>query len=137
VKNLHYVDRTAMANAIETRVPFLDHRLIECAATLPREYKISPTLKTKRILKDAYKEVLPSYILDRRKAGFGMPLRSLLAQQKVLDKLLSLEFFASIPGFDVDNIKQVIANQINGKEEGSALLFALISFQHWHKKTFE
>jgi len=137
VKNLHYVDRTAMANAIETRVPFLDHRLIEFAATLPREYKISPLLKTKRILKDAYKEVLPFYILDRRKAGFGMPLRSLLAQQKVLDKLLSLEFFASIPGFDIDNIKQVIANQINGKEEGSALLFALISFQHWHKKTFE
>jgi hypothetical protein len=42
-----------------------------------------------------------------------------------------------LQGFDVDNIKQVIANQISGKEEGSALLFALISFQHWHKKTLE
>jgi len=42
-----------------------------------------------------------------------------------------------LQGFDVDNIKQVIANQFSGKVEGSALLFALISFQHWHKKTLE
>ena len=98
VKNLHYTDRTTMANAIECRVPFLDYRIVEFASTLPLSYKMGKTLTTKRILKDAYKEVLPKYITHRRKAGFGMPLRSLLAQKNVIDKMLHIDFFGSMEG---------------------------------------
>ncbi len=56
VKNLQYTDRMAMANSIECRVPFLDHRIIEFAYSIKRNYKLSNTGKSKRILKDTFKK---------------------------------------------------------------------------------
>src|ERR1700751_2451201 len=94
VKNLHYTDRMAMANSVECRVPFLDHRIIEFAYSIPRNYKLTANGKFKRILKDTFKEQLPAYILKRRKAGFGMPLRSILSNPKTIYALLDKEFFA-------------------------------------------
>jgi asparagine synthase (glutamine-hydrolysing) len=136
VKNLHYTDRTTMANAIECRVPFLDYRIVEFASKLPLSFKMGKTLMTKRILKDAYKDVLPKYITHRRKAGFGMPLRSLLAQQEVINKMLHVDFFGSIEGFDVEAIKRSIEHHQQGKSDNSALLFALICFEQWYRTTF-
>lgn len=136
VKNLHYTDRTTMANAIECRVPFLDYRIVEFASTLPLSYKMGKTLTTKRILKDAYKDVLPKYITHRRKAGFGMPLRSLLAQKEVINKMLNVDFFGSIDGFNVEEIRRSIDNHQKGKSDNSSLLFALICFEQWYKSTF-
>jgi asparagine synthase (glutamine-hydrolysing) len=94
VKNLHYTDRMSMANSVENRVPFLDHRIVELAMSLPREFKLSNTFKPKRILKDTFKGHIPGYVLQRRKAGFGMPLRSLLSDQKILKELLQSDFFS-------------------------------------------
>ncbi len=133
VKNLHYVDRMSMANSLESRVPFLDHRVIEFAFNLPRKYKLSHTGKPKKILKDTFRPHLPAYILDRRKAGFGMPLRSIFSDQQKVDQLLDMEFFANFGGFSNDNIRRVIQNHLQGKEDNSSIIFALLSFQEWYK----
>jgi asparagine synthase (glutamine-hydrolysing) len=66
---LHYFDRTSMAHSLEVRVPFLDHPLVEWAATVPTQLKIRG-LRTKHILKEAARDLLPSEIVDKPKIGF-------------------------------------------------------------------
>ncbi len=134
VKNLHYVDRMSMANSVENRVPFLDHRLVEFAARLPRKFKLGNNLLTKKILKDTYGKKIPSYIINRRKAGFGMPLRSILSNPKKVDQLLNIEFFASIDGFSIADINRVKEEHFKGMGDNSSIIFALISFEAWYKK---
>jgi asparagine synthase (glutamine-hydrolysing) len=136
VKNLHYTDRMAMANSVECRVPFLDHRIIEFAYSIPRHYKLTPAGKFKRILKDTFKKQLPDYIINRRKAGFGMPLRSIFSHTKTINGLLDKSFFANFNGFSVEAIDKIIDNHVNGKEDNSSVIYALISFQEWYKINF-
>ena len=133
VKNMHYMDRMCMANSVEGRVPFLDYRLVEFAYSLPREYKLSSLGRSKRILKDTMAPHLPDYILKRRKAGFGMPLRSIFGEEKRIYELLDLDFFASLYCFSPENIVRIIRNHVSGLEDNSALIYALISFQIWYR----
>ena len=133
VKNLHYTDRMSMANSVENRVPFLDHRIVEFANSIKRSYKLSNTGKSKRILKDAFAAHLPDDITKRRKAGFGMPLRSLLSDKEHLNKLLDVDFFGSFDLFSVKGIEFIIDQHIKGLKDNSALIYALITFQEWYK----
>lgn len=133
VKNLHYLDRMCMANSVEGRVPFLDHRLVDLALNLPREWKLSNTGVTKKILKETFQGHLPNFILKRRKAGFGMPLRSIFSSQQKIAELLDREFFSNFDSFDLTNINSLIDNHVSGREDNSSIIFALISFQEWYK----
>jgi asparagine synthase (glutamine-hydrolysing) len=58
-----------MAHSLEVRVPFLDHRIVEFSATLPSELRVSGR-RTKVILKDAARGLLPDSVIDKRKVGF-------------------------------------------------------------------
>jgi len=64
-----------MAASIESRVPFLDHNVVEFAARLPDSWKLSGWT-TKRVLREAMKSVLPDTIINRPKVGFPVPLGS-------------------------------------------------------------
>ncbi len=132
-KNVSYLDRMTMANSVEGRVPFLDHRIIELAHSLPRKYKLSNTGKTKAVLKDAFKNDLPNYVTNRRKAGFGMPLRSIFSSQQKINELLDRELLNSIDGFSMVDIEKSKQAHLSGREDNSALIYALISFQEWYK----
>ena len=66
-------DRMTMANSLELRVPFLDHLVLEFAAGLPPNYKVQG-LATKRILKNVFQGRIPKEILQRKKAGFPIPI---------------------------------------------------------------
>ena len=67
------VDRMSMAHSIEARVPLLDHKLVEFAATIPPEFKLKQGA-TKYIFKKAMRGILPDAIIDRPKHGFAVPL---------------------------------------------------------------
>jgi len=67
-------DRITMCNSLELRVPFLDHVLLEFAASLPTDYKVKG-LATKRILKHAFGNRIPLEIIRRKKAGFPIPIQ--------------------------------------------------------------
>ncbi|TNE55621.1 MAG: asparagine synthase (glutamine-hydrolyzing) [Bacteroidetes bacterium] len=131
-KNLNYMDRMSMAHGVETRVPFLDHRLVEFAYALPRHFKLSNFGNGKRILKSAYREQLPAYIVRRRKAGFGMPLRSIFSDAREVERLLNIDFFSNFNQFSIDRVRELIQKHLSGQEDHSALIYALISFQHWY-----
>lgn len=76
---LHFEDRNSMANSVESRVPYLDHNLIEFAVNIPTEQKIHGAL-TKMILREAMKPYLPDEIYRRRdKIGFRTPIEEQLS----------------------------------------------------------
>jgi len=72
------VDKMTMATSVEGRVPYLDHRLIELAFAIPTRLKVQGT-ETKRLLKRAVTHLLPADLLNRRKQGFGLPMREWLS----------------------------------------------------------
>lgn len=73
------VDRMSMAHGLEVRVPFLDHRLVEYALSLPPKWLVSPfPLEGKRLLRRAVAPYLPEGILNRPKQGFVVPLNEWL-----------------------------------------------------------
>src|SRR5207249_5573840 len=67
------VDMASMANALEVRVPFLDHRVVEHAFRIPGRWKIG-ALRGKRILRQTFRDVLPPAIVRRSKRGFEPPV---------------------------------------------------------------
>lgn len=77
-------DRMAMANSIELRVPYLDHRIIEYMATVPARYKIRG-LNEKYLLKKVYKNLLPDIITFRPKNPYRAPIRNSLINNKSFD----------------------------------------------------
>jgi len=133
VKNLHYMDRMSMANAVEARVPFLDHRVVEFAFSRRRSEKLANTLTTKKILKETFAAKLPDYIIKRKKAAFGMPLRSIFSSQNKIEQLLDKDFLHDLKFFNLDHINHIIRNHHIGREDNSAIIYALICFQEWYK----
>jgi asparagine synthase (glutamine-hydrolysing) len=71
------VDRAAMAVSLETRAPFLDHRIVEFAFGLPEAYKMNKNV-SKRILRDILYKYVPRQLVDRPKQGFSIPLNNWL-----------------------------------------------------------
>lgn len=135
-KNLAYTDRMAMANAVEVRVPFLDHRIVDLAYALPTNYKLGAFGRSKRILKDTFGHVLPGYVTRRRKAGFGMPIRSVFRSEAHVTGLLDMPLLRDAGGLDDSAIRRVVAAHATGQEDNSALIYALLSFQEWYKRFF-
>jgi asparagine synthase (glutamine-hydrolysing) len=127
------VDRMSMAHSIETRVPLLDHKLVEFAATIPPEMNLHGGA-TKRILKRAMRGILPDAIIDRPKHGFAVPLRSWFRGKLspfVHDLLLS----DTSRGREIFN-RRYIEKLLHLHEAGQDLdlqLWTLISFELWSK----
>lgn len=125
------VDRMSMAHSIEARVPLLDHKLVEFAATIPPELKLRQGT-TKYIFKQAMRGILPDEIIDRPKQGFAIPLGRWFRGQLgsfVRDLLLS-ERSRQRGIFNTAYIKQLI----EWHEKGRPLdlqLWTLISFELW------
>jgi len=71
------VDKMTMATGVEGRVPFLDHKFIELAMSIPTANKVGD-MELKRVLKGAMRGILPDDLIDRPKQGFGLPMREWL-----------------------------------------------------------
>jgi len=125
------VDRMSMAHSIETRVPLLDHKLVEFAATIPPEWKLRGGV-TKYIFKRAMKGILPDAIINRPKRGFAVPLGHWFRGHlgSFVRELLLSETSRRRGVFNMENIEGLIRRH----EEGRPLdphLWTLISFELW------
>jgi asparagine synthase (glutamine-hydrolysing) len=125
-------DRMSMATSLELRVPFLDHTLVEFAASCPPGAKLS-RLKTKRILRIAAQDVLPDSILRRPKHGFELPLAHWLADDlssTVDDLLLSQD--ARIGNYlRTDAVKGYVDRHRSGHRNHTRELWALMNLEMW------
>lgn len=132
------VDLMSMANSLEVRTPFLDFQVVNFAFSLPSSYKIDKTVQ-KKIVKDAFRDLLPDEIFTRGKQGFEVPLlKWFRTELKVMitDDLLSDDFVRSQNLFNVEEIKKM-KQQLFSKNPGEihARIWGLIVFQYWWKKT--
>jgi len=130
-------DMMSMANGLELRSPFLDYRLVDYVFSLPDEYKIDGKSR-KKILKDAFKNVLPDEILARKKQGFEAPLlKWFRTELKALlfDDLLGEQNILSQGIFDLSEIEKLKKQLFSSSPEDSvARIWALLVFQHWWRK---
>ncbi|CAB3290091.1 Asparagine synthetase (glutamine-hydrolyzing) [Methanocaldococcus lauensis] len=80
------VDRSSMANALEVRSPFLDYRFAEFSQKIPTEWKID-LFKTKKLMREIIKDILPEEIVNRGKQGFTPPLADWILKEKYLNEI--------------------------------------------------
>ncbi|QSE97206.1 asparagine synthase (glutamine-hydrolyzing) [Fulvivirga lutea] len=131
------VDRMSMANALEVRVPFLDHELVEFAFQLPVDSKINGSIR-KRIVQDTFRDILPEELYNRPKKGFEVPLLKWFRKEMrhtIENELLSDSFVAEQGIFDVRTTRQ-LKKKLFSSNPGDvhAQIWGLIVFQHWWKK---
>jgi asparagine synthase (glutamine-hydrolysing) len=127
-------DKMTMANSIELRVPLLDHKLLEFAASLPGNYKVRG-FTTKYIAKKVLGRMVPKEILERRKTGFPVPYASWLKtdlKDWLVDLVLSREA-VSRGYFDKKGIEVLLSeHQSSGRH--SKELFSLAVLELWHRE---
>jgi asparagine synthase (glutamine-hydrolysing) len=133
------VDLMSMANSLEVRVPILDYTVVDFAFTIPTKFKIAEG-HTKKILKDAFRNVLPDELYTRPKRGFEVPLLNWFRtglRSLIEDDLLSDKFVSEQGIFNVEEIK-LLKQQLfsNSPGEVHARIWGLIVFQYWYKKYF-
>jgi asparagine synthase (glutamine-hydrolysing) len=134
------VDRMSMSQSLEVRVPFLDHQVVNFAFSLPVNYKIDGTQR-KKILKDAFKDMLPEALYNRGKKGFEVPLLKWFQTDlrlMITDELLSDSFIKEQNIFNPDTIKELKVQLFSSNpNDVVARIWALIVFQYWWKKNFQ
>ena len=126
------VDRMSMANSLEVRAPFLDHKLIEFAARIPPNLKIKGRNK-KYILKKLFKKILPPNIINRKKHGFTVPLNSWFRKEirKVGEEyLLKKKYMEDF--FNINELKKIWINHQTKRINAGTTLWSLLMFSLWY-----
>ena len=130
-------DQMSMATSLESRVPFLDHKLVEFTARMPDTMKLRGQT-TKYVLREAMKGVLPEKILTRSKMGFPVPIgtwfrgpfKSIIDEYVLSDRALSRGIFAP------DFVRQIVALHQAG-EDHAERLWSLLNFEIWQRQFFD
>jgi asparagine synthase (glutamine-hydrolysing) len=125
-------DQMSMASSIESRVPFLDHTLVEFAMSMPDRLKIRGNIQ-KYIFKEAVVDLLPASIIHRKKMGFPTPLRQWLRDPRalpLLDSLLEPEgLLASCCNREA--VTRLIGDHVAGSHDYTDRIWSLLNLQIW------
>jgi asparagine synthase (glutamine-hydrolysing) len=129
------VDRAAMSVSLETRVPFLDHRLVEISSRVPLSMKIRSS-QGKYILREILYKYIPPELIDRPKAGFAIPVGEWIKgplrewAEKLLDPIrIKKEGF-----FNVQQIQKMWRQHQSGTHDWTTKLWGILIFQSWLEK---
>jgi asparagine synthase (glutamine-hydrolysing) len=126
-------DRMSMAASIESRVPFMDYRIVEFANRLPDEHKLRRGVG-KAIVKDVARTFLPSEIVDRRKSGFGVPLGLWFKSNKGLGARISELAENAMPEmFDRTVLRRMVSEHRSGAHDHSELLWTALNLATWRE----
>jgi asparagine synthase (glutamine-hydrolysing) len=128
------VDRATMQVALEGREPFLDHKLVEFAMTLPDSYKIKGNC-TKYLLKEVLYKYVPREMMERPKQGFSIPVQQwLMGNLKSELKNLSVDTnFSEKFGLDKSELKNTVDHFLNQKKYVNPhFIWFLFVLYKWH-----
>ena len=129
---LYKVDRSTMFNSQESRLPFLDSKLVEYVCSLPIKYKIN-IFERKKILRQIIKSSLPKSLLKKKKSGFNTPIGLWLINNKkfkdMAHDLLSTYFMKNL--FNYDELINIWDSHQNMKIDQTYKIFNLISLSQW------
>jgi asparagine synthase (glutamine-hydrolysing) len=128
-------DKMTMANSVELRVPFLDYRVVEQAATIPSSMKIRSG-EPKWILKQAMRNRLPDSILTRKKTGFPTPLAAMFRQDLsgYLRDLLLSSRCTNRGYFRREAVETLINQHVEKRRDHHRLLWQLVVLEEWHRQ---
>ncbi|HXE81185.1 MAG TPA: asparagine synthase (glutamine-hydrolyzing) [Vicinamibacterales bacterium] len=131
-------DQMSMAASIESRVPFLDHHLVELVARMPDEWKLSGWT-TKRVLREAMRGVLPESVLTRRKMGFPVPfslwtrgawhstVRDVLLDSRTRQRGL----------IDPGAVESSLDAHVAGEHDAGEILWTLLNLELWYRTAID
>ena len=131
------VDKMSMAHSLEVRAPFLDHRLVEFAFSLPSGFKVGRT-GGKRVLKQAFKGTLPDDVLHRRKKGFSVPIDFWFRNKLkgVMERVLFDKTTEARGYFEPDSVRELWRQYQRHpfyQVDLSPRLWALFIFEIWNR----
>ncbi len=129
---LEKVDKASMAHSLEARVPYLDHRIVEFANSIPLNWKIGKI--SKRILKDCMQGVLPDAILRKKKRGFAVPIDEWIRGDLKLyfkEKLFASDFCFNDYGLSKKFAMNAFNDHVELKRDNSFFLWQLLMFVIW------
>ena len=128
------VDRAAMAASLETRVPFLDHRVAAVAARIPAAMNIRGG-QGKLMLRELLYREAPRALFQRPKAGFGIPVGDWLRGplRDWAEDLLEPARMRGEGYFDVDAVRRRWSQHLTGTRDSTAALWAILTFQAWNR----
>lgn len=129
------VDRATMAVGLEARVPFLDHRLVQFAWTLPVSYKVSNNVG-KTILRDVLSRYVPRELYERPKQGFSVPIDDWLRKdlRPWAEELLATGRLEEEGVFDAVLVRHFWNTHLDGKRNNERVLWPILMFQAWLSK---
>jgi len=132
---LNRQDKMSMATSIESRVPFLDTRLVRFAQSLPHAFK-QARFDNKRVVKALALRHLPPDVIKRRKSGFGVPLTAWFRKDAALGDLAQAHFSNDLVGsvFGTDNLRQLHAEHLSGSLDHSETLWAALNLALWQEQ---
>jgi asparagine synthase (glutamine-hydrolysing) len=132
---LHKVDRASMAYALETRVPLLDHRLVELSWRIPEDQLVrgGEGKQPLRMLLDRY---VPKALIDRPKQGFAPPLAAWLRGplKDWAESLLSLQSLQTLPSIDTAKVRQRWTAHVEGHADWSQALWNVLMLADWRQR---
>ncbi len=128
-------DKMTMAHSLELRVPFLDRNVSDLARTLPDNLKWpngNTEGKTKYILREAFKGIIPESTRNRKKLGFPTPIRNWLdaSRQDMYDTILQNEYIKT--HLNIVFIQKLIDDQVSKKTDNTRKIYLLLMFALWH-----
>lgn len=132
------VDKMTMAHALEARVPFLDHELIELAMQMPSAWKTRGGVG-KAVLKDAVRGLIPDDVIDRPKRGFGAPMAEWLRGDwghEVEARILRSGLFRS-GWFRAPVVRMLFARHRSGQRNHAHYLWVIFNLCAWHERFIE
>jgi asparagine synthase (glutamine-hydrolysing) len=132
------VDRMTMAHGLEARVPFLDHRLVEWAFTLPARHKLRG-MDGKRVVKKAMEPYLPRATIERKKQGFNVPMSIWMRNElkEFVRDQLSAARFRSRGLFRPARVDALLDAHFSGRADSSNKIIALLMLELWFRQVVD
>ena len=133
--NLNYTDKAGMAHGVEVRVPLLDQRLVNFAATVPWQLKTTWT-EEKWIFRQAIARRVPRSVLTRKKTGFGGPVRRWLAGhlRLVVEDVINSASFRERGLFNHTAVGRLLDDTIHGRRDGAYPTLAIVLVELWLRR---
>ena len=127
-------DQMSMAASIESRVPFLDHKLVEFSAKMPTKMKLRGRT-TKWILREAMRGILPEEILNRPKMGFPVPVGKWFRNEfrHIVDEFVLSERTLGRGIFNADFVREIVRKHNAGENHDQRIWF-LLNFEMWQRR---
>ncbi len=128
-------DRMTMAASLEARMPFMDHQLAAYVSGLPDHFRVRGT-RTKWILREAMKRLLPASILERPKVGFRVPVNEWFRgpMREYLYDHLTGSGSLTRDYYHRDELDRILTEHVDGRQNHEKLLWALLTLEIWHRE---